>query len=105
MDSFFVERDKIGPHNEIDLTGLPRSKTTVFVRCSQSFHRGTKDKGARAGRMRTPPQIPCCEFSLVVRGEGDVNYSPLVVHYSNHHRLLPVRLMPGCNFVVTGRQL
>src|SRR4051812_27412784 len=36
--------------------------------------------------------------SLVIRGECDVNYSPLVVHDSNHHGLLAVLFMPGRNF-------
>jgi hypothetical protein len=51
-----------------------------------------------AGRMRLAK-------SLVVGTESKFNYSSLVFHYPDHYRLSTVFLMPGCNFVVTGRQL
>ena len=82
-----------------------RQYVTYHLPAMDSFFYREGTKGARAGRMLDRYTSRVCGFSLVVRGEGDVNYSPLVVHYSNHHRLLAVLLMPGCNFVVTGRQL
>src|SRR5215831_17933360 len=58
-----------------------RHYVTYHLPAIDSFFYGEGQKGPRRKNAR-PLHIPCLRISLVVRGEGDVNYSPLVVHYS-----------------------
>src|SRR5439155_3365049 len=66
-------------------------------------HRGVKPRDYILGLPYDSSMPLVCGF--VVGVEAEVEFLLIIVFHFNHHRLLAVLLVPGCNFIVAWRKL